>query len=203
MTKSAVPAADRGPRRRLLAALLLATSLLPGLGHAQAQGASAAVMAALREPGTIVLMRHARAPGVGDPAGFKIDDCSTQRNLNDEGRADARALGQRLREAGVPVGRVLSSAWCRCLETARLLGVGPVQAHPAFASIFPEDAKGDEITAQARQVIADWRGPGVLLAVTHQVNIQALAGVNTSSGEMVVLKKRPDGTLQEVGRLQP
>lgn len=192
------------PTRRLLLALLSAAALLSGPVRAETPpAAGAAVMAALREPGTIVLMRHARAPGVGDPAGFKLDDCSTQRNLNDEGRADARALGQRLREAGVPVGRVLSSAWCRCLETARLLGVGPVQAHPAFASIFPDDAKRDEITAQARQVIADWRGPGVLLAVTHQVNIQALAGVNTSSGEMVVLKKRPDGTLQEVGRLQP
>ena len=99
------------------------------------------------------------------------------------------------------VGQVLSSPWCRCLETARLMDLGPVRADPAFASLFPEDARGDEITAAARKLIAGWQGPGVLLAVTHQVNIQALAGTNTSSGEMVVLKKQADGTLREVGRL--
>lgn len=180
-------------------AFALAAAGLPA--RAQAGPDTQAALAALKEPGTIVLMRHARAPGVGDPAGFKLDDCATQRNLNDEGRADARAAGQRLRAAGARVGRVLSSPWCRCLETARLMEVGPVSADPAFASLFPEDARGDEITAAARRVIASWQGPGLLLAVTHQVNIQALAGVNTSSGEMVVAKKQPDGTLRVVGTL--
>lgn len=182
---------------RLLAAAVAGIVALP----APARADPAAVQAALRQPGTVVLMRHARAPGVGDPPGFRVDDCSTQRNLNDEGRADARAAGQRLRAAGVQVGRVLSSPWCRCLETARLLDLGPVVAEPAFASTFREAAGGDQITAAARRLIDGWRGPGVLLAVTHQVNIQALTGRSTSSGEMVVLRRQPDGSLREVGTL--
>ncbi|MFN6997741.1 MAG: histidine phosphatase family protein, partial [Aquincola tertiaricarbonis] len=156
----------RLPHRRVLVLLLAAAGALAALpAHADPQAA----LAALREPGTVVLMRHARAPGVGDPAGFKLGDCSTQRNLNDEGRADARAAGQRLRAAGVKVGKLLSSPWCRCLETARLLDLGPVVADPAFGSTFRSETSSDEVTAAARRVIADWRGPGVLMAVTHQV----------------------------------
>ncbi|WP_046113534.1 histidine phosphatase family protein [Aquincola tertiaricarbonis] len=189
----------RLPHRRVLVLLLAAAGALAALpAHADPQAA----LAALREPGTVVLMRHARAPGVGDPAGFKLGDCSTQRNLNDEGRADARAAGQRLRAAGVKVGKLLSSPWCRCLETARLLDLGPVVADPAFGSTFRSETSSDEVTAAARRVIADWRGPGVLLAVTHQVNIQALTGRSTSSGEMIVLKRQADGSLREVGALE-
>ena len=126
--------ARTGHRRHalLLAACGLLASALPARADPQA------ALAALREPGTVVLMRHARAPGVGDPPGFKLDDCSTQRNLNDEGRADARAAGRRLRDAGAQVGKVVASPWCRCLETARLMDVGPVSADPAFASLFPK-----------------------------------------------------------------
>ncbi|MCR5864008.1 histidine phosphatase family protein [Aquincola sp. J276] len=189
----------RLPHRRVLVLLLAAAGALAALpAHADPQAA----LAALREPGTVVLMRHARAPGVGDPAGFKLGDCSTQRNLNDEGRADARAAGQRLRAAGVKVGKLLSSPWCRCLETARLLDLGPVVADPAFGSTFRSETSSDDVTAAARRVIADWRGPGVLLAVTHQVNIQALTGRSTSSGEMIVLKRQADGGLREVGALE-
>lgn len=187
------------PGRRAFILVLAAAGALAGL---PARADPQAALAALREPGTVVLMRHARAPGVGDPPGFQLGACSTQRNLNDEGRADARAAGQKLRAAGVKVGKLLSSPWCRCLETARLLDLGPVVAEPAFGSTFRSEASSDEITAAARRLIGDWRGPGVLLAVTHQVNIQALTGRSTSSGEMIVLKRQPDGSLREVGALE-
>lgn len=196
MPYSPIPPARRALLRLLAAAALSVLSAVPARADPQA------ALAALREPGTVVLMRHARAPGVGDPPGFKLGDCSTQRNLNDEGRADARAAGQRLRAAGVQVGKLLSSPWCRCLETARLLDLGPVVAEPAFSSTFRSEAGSDEITAAARRVIDGWRGPGVLLAVTHQVNIQALTGRSTSSGEMIVLRRQADGSLREVGALE-
>ena len=75
---------------------------------------------ALREPGAVAIMRHALAPGGGDPAGFDVTDCATQRNLDDRGRDQARAIGAALRERGFTFGRVLTSQWCRCRDTATL-----------------------------------------------------------------------------------
>lgn len=195
----------RPDRRALVAALVLAAFAGPVAAADPAADAATdpALAAALRAPGTVVLMRHALAPGVGDPPGFRPGDCTTQRNLSDEGRAQARAAGARLRALGVVVGQVQSSPWCRCLETARLLGVGEVRPSEAFASSFREDDRREaEIAAQARRVIADWRGPGVLVAVTHQVNIQAITGENTASGEMLVLARGADGRHALVGRLR-
>lgn len=193
--------AHRPPRRGFVVALALLA--LAGRTAAADAPPDAALQAALRAPGTVLLMRHALAPGVGDPPGFRPGDCGTQRNLSDEGRAQARAAGERLRAAGVQVGQVLSSPWCRCLDTARLLGLGPVQASGAFASSFREDDRREaEIADEARRVMAAWRGPGVLVAVTHQVNIQALTGENTASGEMLVLRREADGRHVLVGRLR-
>src|SRR5206468_7423164 len=93
-----------------------------------AAAASDEAWAALAKGGHVALMRHGNAPpGYGDPPGFKIDDCQTQRNLDERGREQARALGEAFRQHGVRVDRILSSPWCRCLETARLLAVGPVE----------------------------------------------------------------------------
>src|SRR5258707_2483073 len=84
--------------------------------------------AALVKGGHVALIRHGNAPpGYGDPPGFKIDDCATQRNLDEKGRTQARVLGEAFRRHAVPADRILSSPWCRCLETARLMAVGPVQ----------------------------------------------------------------------------
>jgi phosphohistidine phosphatase SixA len=166
------------PTRRALFAL-------PALLLPRAPRAEAALLAALAQGG-VGLMRHALAPGGGDPPGFAVDDCSTQRNLSDAGRAQATALGARLREAGVVAGEVASSAWCRCQETARLLGLGPVRHHQALDSWFgrtpPEGAP-----EALRQLIAAWQGPGARLLVTHQVNITRTTGVFPASGELVVL----------------
>src|SRR5262247_1204536 len=91
--------------------------------------------AALVSGSHVALVRHGNAPpGYGDPPGFKIDDCSTQRNLDDRGRAQAKALGAAFRQHGVGVDKVLSSPWCRCLETAELLALGPVEKTLAVAA---------------------------------------------------------------------
>ena len=102
--------------RALLTLIVVVTLSVPG-----AAGADDHLWTLLKEGGHVVLVRHAiTTPGVGDPQGFKLEDCATQRNLTDEGRADAKRLGEVFRARRVPVDRVLSSPWCRCLETARL-----------------------------------------------------------------------------------
>jgi phosphohistidine phosphatase SixA len=162
----------------------------------------AAAWIALRQGGHIALMRHAEAPGgAGDPSGFKLDDCATQRNLSAKGRADAQAVGQKLKDKGVVVTKVLSSPWCRCIDTARLLDLGSVEIAPTFANAFVLADQRGALTAGARALIAGWKGPETLLVVTHGANIQALTGSNLDSGEIVVVNTAPDGALQEKGRI--
>ncbi len=156
----------------------------------------------LARPGAIVLFRHAIAPGTGDPAGFVVGDCSTQRNLDERGRAQARAIGEAFRMRGIAVGRVLSSQWCRARDTAELAFPGQVRSDPAFNSFFSDRAAEPETTAEALRILAAWQGPGVLVVVTHQVNITALTGIVPASGEGVVVRIQ-DGDLTPAGRLPP
>jgi len=163
----------------------------------------AAVWAALREGGNLALMRHADAPGPpGDPPGFRLDDCKTQRNLSAQGKSDAKAVGDRLKAQRVPIAKVLSSPWCRCVDTARLMRVGTVQVEPAFSNVVVLNDRVAELTEAGRAVINAWKGPGTLLVVTHGANIAALTGgVNPASGEIVVVIAKGDGSLRELGRL--
>lgn len=156
----------------------------------------------LSGPRAIVLFRHANAPGSGDPAGFSLGDCATQRNLNERGRAQARAIGQEFRARAIAVGRVLSSQWCRARETAELAFPGRVQTDPAFNSFFADSADEPQTTARALDTLSHWTGPGVLVAVTHQVNITALTGVSPSEGEGVIVRMQ-DGIPTVMGRLPP
>jgi hypothetical protein len=124
-----------------------------------------AAWGALRQGDHVALMRHAKAPrGAGEPPGFRLDDCSTQRNLSPKGRADAQAVGQRLRAKGVAVAKLLNSPWCRCVDTARLLDLGPVEIEPTFGSAFVLADQRGALTAGAKAIIARWKGPGTLLA---------------------------------------
>lgn len=160
--------------------------------------------AGARGDGLVLLMRHALAPGVGDPADFQLGQCRTQRLLNDAGRAQARRAGEQLRAQGLVVRAVWHSQWCRTEETARLAFPGlAIQPRPAFNSFFGEPAEGAEQTARARAELATWRGPGLLLVVTHQVNITALTGVVPASGELLLVRPLADGTLQLLGRGSP
>lgn len=153
--------------------------------------------------GYAILLRHALAPGTGDPAGFRLGDCSTQRNLSLEGRRQAIAIGARWRRERVPVDRVLTSRWCRARDTARLLAVGTVTAYPDFDSSFTvSNTVAQRRTQVVRDVIMRHRDqPGVLVLVGHQVNITALTGVVPSSGAAVVVKATSGGTLRVIGVL--
>jgi phosphohistidine phosphatase SixA len=170
---------------------------------APAQADEAAAWAALRQGGVVALMRHGDAPGVGDPPGWRIGDCATQRNLSERGRAEARAVGARLRDARIVVDRVLSSPWCRCLDTATLAGVGRVETEPAFANAFVLGDQREALRERGLATAGRWRGPGVLLVVTHGENIRALTGLSPAPAEIVVVAPANDGTLRQIGTIAP
>ncbi len=177
----------RAPTRRawMLAGLVLWASIT---GWSAPAAASEQAFGTLRAGGAVVVMRHARAPGVGDPPDFRLDDCTTQRNLSEEGREQAKRIGLRLRAENVRIGRVLSSRWCRALETARLAFGETVEPSPALDSFFANREADAAQTRRVQELINGWPSEGgVLVLVTHQVNITALTGLFPSEGEILVL----------------
>ena len=157
---------------------------------------------ALRAGRHVALMRHTDAPGgVGDPPGFRLDDCASQRNLSAKGRADAARIGARLRSELIAVERIVSSPWCRCMDTATLLELGPVEAEPTFGNVVVLREQATSLIAGARAVIDKWTGSGILLVVTHGANIRALTGIAPASGEIVVVRSGSGGNTEPVGRL--
>jgi phosphohistidine phosphatase SixA len=156
---------------------------------------------ALRAPGTVALMRHALAPGTGDPADFTLGDCSTQRNLDERGRAQARAVGDAFRANDIAVDRVLTSQWCRCRETAELLALAPVEDLPALNSFFADRSTRAAQTAAVRALLADLPDATRAVLVTHFVNIRALTGRAVSSGDIVVVTVDDDGAVTVRGEI--
>jgi phosphohistidine phosphatase SixA len=152
-----------------------------------------------------ILFRHAIAPGGGDPPQFQLNDCSTQRNLSEEGRKQAAKIGQELKRRKIPIAKVLSSQWCRCLETARLMELGEVQAYPPLNSFFSDRSRTDQQTAQLRSfLLKNHQKTGVMILVTHQVNITALTDIFPQSGEGVVVRvDREKPSIEVLGRLSP
>ena len=191
-------------RRRHVLSWLATTGVLSlPIAQASAAGddAPSALIARLRRGGHLILMRHAATvPGIGDPDGFVLADCATQRNLSAAGRQDAVRIGAAMQSLGIPVGRVLSSRWCRCLDTARL-AFGKVEPAPMLDSMFNDDGAARE--AKLRQLAAWLKTPrpagANVVLVTHDVNIQALAQRTVRQGEMVVATALPDGRLEVVG----
>ena len=195
--------------RALTMALAVATVGAPLLAaRAASDGAAPALVAQLRGGGNIILMRHAATvAGIGDPAGFVLTECATQRNLSSAGRLDAARIGAAFVRLGVPVGAVLSSRWCRCLDTARL-AFGKVAPAPQLDSMFNDD---DVLKARRLREAQAWlaalpatgtaagTGAANIVLVTHDVNIYALAGVSVRQGEMVVGRLDQHGVLQVSG----
>lgn len=161
--------------------------------------ADEALWTLLKGGGQVVLIRHAATDGtLFDPPGFRLDDCATQRNLIDKGREDARRIGRTFAKRGIPVELVLSSQWCRCLDTARL-AFGRVEAwRPLQAA--PRD---NERLAEIRQRVGGWRGPGTLVLVSHNITIRAATGENLAEGELLVLTPGGGSTFRVSGRVLP
>jgi phosphohistidine phosphatase SixA len=151
--------------------------------------------------GYVLLLRHTLAPGVGDPENFKLNDCSTQRNLSSVGREDARSVGDWLKRRDIKITRVESSRWCRAKETAQLLGIGRVRLNPNLDSLFESADPAKAIqTVRVKKQIVDWRNKsGLLVLVGHFVNIGAVTGVGVGSGEGVLVKADSKGKISVVG----
>jgi phosphohistidine phosphatase SixA len=146
----------------------------------------------------VLLMRHTLAPGVGDPANYTLADCKTQRNLSAEGRQQAVIVGDWLRHQGVTHADVYSSAWCRCKDTAQLLGFKGWQIEPTLASFFDEMHKAPAQNQQLQNFIAEklkTKGKQPLILVTHHVNIFEFMGENVSSGDLVLAKVDAQGKM--------
>lgn len=188
-----------------LARVFIATVLTLPFAMTAAHAADpVALWRALASGGHVAMIRHAYAPGTGDPANFRIGDCSTQRNLDDTGRDQARRAGDAFRANGVPVARVLSSEWCRCRETAALLDLGTVETFPALNSLYGRPQNRERQVGALRAFVRDLPedGPAVVL-VSHQATISAFAGAYPQSGAIVVLKLTGDGTFDVAGSIPP
>jgi broad specificity phosphatase PhoE len=150
----------------------------------------------------VLMVRHAQtAPGIGDPPGFTLERCATQRNLAADGRAQAQAFGARLASLGLQPTAILSSRWCRCLHTAEEIrhglgasGVAPA-VWPALDSFFDYREREGQQTALLRERLAAMRGPGFEVWVSHQVNIAALTGVTTQMGQALWVRHQADDSI--------
>lgn len=155
-----------------------------------------------KQPGVHAIMRHASAPGFGDPEGFTLGDCNTQRNLSASGREEARNLGETIRSQGITPTAIYSSQWCRCLHTAEELNLGTVNALPALNSFFQGRGNSAEQTSALKKHLATLKPTDKVLYVTHQVNTTSLTGIYPDSGEVVLFKFNPDGQVTVIGRVQ-
>ncbi|PSN19711.1 histidine phosphatase family protein [filamentous cyanobacterium CCP5] len=174
--------------------------------QASEAAAEADIWSRLRQADThyYVLMRHAIAPGTGDPGNFQLDDCSTQRNLSEAGREQARRTGAVFKEQNVTVQQVLSSEWCRCLDTAELLDLGPVERFPALNSFFQDRSKGPERIRQLQEfMVNNQDDAGVTVLVTHFVTISGIAGGGVSSGALVVMQVNDNNEPEVVEQIGP
>ena len=153
---------------------------------------------ALAKGGHVALIRHGNAPPGygGDPPGFRFDDCKTQRNLDDAGREQAKALGEAFRKHGVRVDRIVSSPVCRCMETGQLMAVGSVETS---WGLLPDIGSGRTRVLELEEMVSSWRGPGTLVLVTHGLTVGRLTGVTLEQAETLVL--HPSREKLAVGRL--
>jgi phosphohistidine phosphatase SixA len=180
-------------RRAILMGLGTGAMVCAGRADEGAAAPHGLALSALREGGVVVVMRHALAPGVGDPPGFELAACASQRNLSEEGRAQARRIGEWFQAQRLNPAAVRSSQWCRCLETARL-AFGRVEPWPALNSLFKDRALAPAQDAAMRDSLAQVPRGGFEVWVTHQVNISNFAGDFMGSGEAVLVRSGAAGT---------
>jgi broad specificity phosphatase PhoE len=171
----------------LLAALTIALAFVPALAADDSKEA----WDALIQGGHVALIRHGNAPPGygGDPPGFRFDDCTTQRNLDNKGRAQGKALGEAFRRHGVRVDRIVSSPVCRCMDTASLMAVGQVET--SWALVPDRDRSAPVRLRELKEIVSNWRGPGTLVLVTHGFSIQPLIGIILDQAETAVLRPTP------------
>jgi broad specificity phosphatase PhoE len=179
-----------------------------GICLAMALLASAKVQAqgdpwqALRQPGHAAFMRHSEAPGgAGDPSGFRQDDCATQRNLSENGRAQARRTALALQRHSVAFEQVFTSPWCRCRETAMLVAGKRGEDLAALSNLVGREENRTSQIAALKARLAELDPSSRVLFVTHGILIAALIGVHPAQGEIVLVRIGTAGELSVAGRL--
>ena len=197
--------ANKEQRGTNMRQFLFINVILTGLTFLIGAGASAdqtELIDRMKFGGHILMIRHALAPGSGDPPNFKIGDCSTQRNLDDSGRTQARRIGMWLRTNGIKSARIYSSQWCRCLETANLIDLGPVHELAALNSFYEKTEDREPNLKALNQFISQQTVDGkLIILVTHFVTIDAIAATSVSSGGGVLLELQKNMPYMVVGRL--
>jgi phosphohistidine phosphatase SixA len=188
-----------------IAILFLASSCSPSSSQSITAQNSDVWLSLQKGTGYVILLRHAQTvPGTGDPPGFQLNDCSTQRNLSEEGKAQAVQIGDRFRQRKIPIDRILSSQWCRCLDTAKLMNVVKVEPFRALNSFFDDRSTETQQTQQVRQfIVQNQNASGAIVMVTHQVNITALSGVVPQQGEAVIMQVKDGDRIEVVAQLAP
>lgn len=157
---------------------------------------------ALKDGSAVVLIRHALAPGIGDPDQFTIDECASQRNLNEAGRHQAHKIGVLFRANGVKNADLHSSEWCRCIDTAQLMELGIIKKLKFLNSFFQSYDRRDFQTYEAMNWIIKAKKIKPIILVTHQVNITALTGIYPSSGELIFIKINPSRKVTVLGTIR-
>ena len=185
---------------QLSKALMIACLIPVNLVSAQANDAQG--FEALKSGNHFAIMRHAIAPGSGDPDNFELRNCSTQRNLSQEGIEQAQRIGERFRENGITEARVYTSQWCRCIDTAKLLDIGSPEELPIMNSFYATPQREEMQNQQLKEWLAKQDLTQPLVLVAHQVNITALTGVFPSSGEIIVVQRTINGDLQVTDRIR-
>ena len=148
------------------------------------------VLNSLKEGGKIIFIRHALAPGNGDPENFDLNDCSTQRNLNQRGIEQSKFIGNIFNKNQIKIENVYSSEWCRCIDTAKFAfkNYQTFSALNSFYDIRFEANEERQIT-QLKEFINQWNGKENIIFVTHFVVISSMLNIGASSGEIVITDK--------------
>ena len=134
----------------------------------------------------VIFLRHALAPGFGDPDNFMKQDCSTQRNLNNQGRLQARLIGHNFKKSKISFTEILTSEWCRCIDTAKELNLGKWETFSGLNSFFEGHEKKDKVMDKLRKKLNSLSHSDLVLLITHQVVILEQTGIAPKSGEMVL-----------------
>jgi len=184
----------------IIASLALLAHSTASIGATDGESQTAATKGttsweALKSGKAIAIMRHALAPGFGDPAEFDLSECSTQRNLSPQGRGQAQRIGDIFRSHGILQAQVITSDWCRCKDTASLLQLGEPTVAPMLNSFFQNRGNAASQTEQLQEAVTQWltEADSIRVLVTHQVNISALTGRGVGSGDIQIITIDEDG----------
>jgi phosphohistidine phosphatase SixA len=180
---------------RLVFCLICCLVMTPAL-------ATEAGWALLREGGKVVLLRHAAAPGTGDPANFDITKCASQRNLSDRGRQQAEKIGALVAARAGDPERVLTSRFCRARDTARIaFENSEIEEFEPLDQLPADEAIANAANARVTEEVSGFSGSGNMVLVTHLENIRALTGVSPREGEAVIVAPSDDEGLRVLARI--